>query len=332
MKLVTVEEHYSSKKIFDEIRKNNSKEQGNNDAKVGETPSEASDLIDMRIAYMDKQGIDAQVISYAGGSAMTAGMDKEQAISICQKINNEMYEAGLKVKKENKNRLYFFAHLPIAYPDEAAKELERCVKEIGFVGAMISGHYKRLFYDDEYYFPIFKKAQELDVPLYLHPGIVSENILKEYYAGKWDEKTAFSFGGYGIGWHYEVGVQVIRMMLAGVFDKLPNLKIILGHWGELVSFYMYRLDEMLDYGVQMKNKFSEYFKKNIYVNPSGMLYKEQFEYCLNTFGVDHILWGEDYPYRKMENIRSFLEKLDISEEDKNKIGYENAKKLLKINL
>ena len=324
MKLITVEEHYSSKIITDEICKLFPNQEDKNPLHSKNETDKSIELGAERIAYMDKRGIDSQVISYAGG--FTSKIDLKSAIYFCEKINNSMYESG----NQYKGRFYYFAHLPLASAVDAAKELERCVKELGFVGAMISGHYEDIPYDDEHYMPIFEKAEELDVPIYLHPGIVNGDVAKVYYQGKWDNMTAFSLAGYGIGWHYEVGIQIVRMMLSGVFDRFPNLKIILGHWGELVSFYMYRLDEMLDYGVKMKNKFSYYFKNNIYVNPSGMLYKEQFEYCQKTFGIDHILWGEDYPYRKIGNIKSFIETLDISEEAKNKIAYENARTLLRI--
>ena len=135
---------------------------------------------------------------------------------------------------------------------------------------------------------------------------------------------------FGIGWHYDVGMQVLRMMFAGVFDRLPNLKIMIGHWGELVSFYMYRTDEIPQEVTGLKKKISDYFKENIYVNPSGMLYTEQFRYCLDTFGVDHITWGEDYPYRKKEDIRSFLENCDLSDEEKEKIAHGNVESLLHI--
>ena len=204
------------------------------------------------------------------------------------------------------------------------------MKELGFVGAMISGHYHDLPYDDEHYLPIFKKAVELDVPVYLHPGIVSPAITEKYYKGSWSPRAAFLFSGFGVGWHFDVGVQVLRMMMAGVFDKLPELKVMIGHWGELVSFYMYRTDEIPQEITGLKRKFSDYFKKNVYVNPSGMLYGEQFRYCLETFGADHITWGEDYPYRRNDDIRRFLENFDLSEEDKEKIAHGNAERLLHI--
>ena len=324
MKLINVEEHYASKNISEKIKKLLSEQEGNVSLDVGDAAPGVTDLAVTRIPYMDKRKIDTQVISYAGG--LPATMEKEYAVPLCKEVNDEMYEE----MKKNPGRFYAFAHLPLSSPEDAAIELERCVKELGFVGAMLSSHYKDLPYDDVFYLPIFEKAQELDVPVYLHPGMVRQDVVNAYYKGDWDSRTTFLLSGFGIGWHYDVGMQAVRMMTAGVFDRLPKLKIILGHWGELVSFFMYRLDEMMDAGVKSEKKFSDCFKENIYVNPSGMLYAEQLRYCLDTFGVDHILWGEDYPYRQKEDIRTFLEEFELSAEDREKIAHGNAEQLFHI--
>ena len=332
-KLITVEEHYNSLYMNGKVREILEKTKNHIDMKApgagsNQNQPDASDAVyklgSDRIAHMDAVGIDAQVISFAG--AMPAIMEPEISIPLCRKLNDESAEKAAQYP----GRFYFFAHLPLGDGQEAAAELERCVKELGFVGAMITGHYHDLPYDDELYYPIFEKAQELDVPIYLHPGFVSNTITDYYYKGSWSPQVTALLSSLGIGWHYDVGMQILRLMFAGVFDKLPDLKIMTGHWGELVSFYMYRTDEIPQKLTGLNRKISEYFKENIYVNPSGLLYPEQFRYCLDTFGPDHIMWGEDYPYRRKENIRSFLEAYDISDEDKEKIAHLNAEKLLHI--
>ena len=329
-RLITVEEHYGSEAVNKKIRKafaeqGTEEEKKSIDRATGTAAAPGvTELGAERIAYMDAHGIDTQVISYASG--IPATMEPEFSVPLCRDVNNEMAEKAAQYP----GRFYLFAHLPLGDGDRAAKELERCVKELGFVGAMISGHYHDLPYDDEHYLPVFEKAQELDVPVYLHPGLVSPAITERYYKGSWSDRATFMLSGFGVGWHYDVGMQVIRMMLAGVFDELPKLKIMIGHWGELVSFYMYRTDEIPQEITGRKKKFSDYFKENIYVNPSGMLYAEQFRYCLETFGAEHILWGEDYPYRRKEDIRSFLENFNLSEEEKEKIAHGNAEALLHI--
>ena len=329
-RLITVEEHYNSKAvnkkiiaIYEKYGTEEEKQQSVAGLSGAAAPG-VTDLGAKRIAYMDEHGIDAQIISYTGG--IPAAMEPEFSVDLCRDVNNEMAEKA----SAYPGRFYLFAHLPLGDGEAAAAELERCVKELGFVGAMISGHYHDLPYEDPHYFPIFEKAAELDVPIYLHPGIISPAITERYYKGNWSPQMTFLLAGYGVGWHYDVGVQVLRMMAGGVFERLPNLKIMIGHWGELVSFYMYRSDEIPQEVSGMKKKFSEYFKENIYVNPSGMLYPEQLRYCLETFGPDHIMWGEDYPYRRKDNIRSFLETFDLSGEDREKIAHGNAENLLHI--
>ena len=329
-RLITVEEHFGSDAVNEKIRKiyeeHGTGEQKRSLGVVAGTAVApgANEMGPERIAYMDAHGIDTQVISYASG--VPATMEPEYSVSLCRDVNDEM--AGNAARYPG--RLYAFANLPLGDGDEAAKELERSVKELGAVGTMISGHYHGLPYDDDLYFPIFEKAQELDVPVYLHPGLVDPVIREKYYQGKWSDRMTFLLSGFGVGWHYDIGMQVVRLIASGLFDKLPQLKIMTGHWGELVSFYMYRLDEIPQETTGLNKKFSDYFKENIYVNPSGMLYKEQLQYCLATFGADHITWGEDFPYRRKDDIRSFLEKCDLTEEDREKIAHGNAEKLLKI--
>lgn len=227
MKLINVEEHYMSKNISDKIEKMLSEQEGNVSLAVGDAAPGVTDLAETRIPYMDERKIDTQVISYASG--LPATMEKEYAVPLCKEVNDEMYEE----MKKNQGRFYAFAHLPLSSPEDAADELERCVKELGFVGAMLSGHYKDLPYDDSFYLPIFEKAQKLDVPVYLHPGMVRKDVVDAYYKGEWEPRTTFLLAGFGVGWHYDVGMQVVRMMTAGVFDRLPKLKIILGHWESL---------------------------------------------------------------------------------------------------
>ena len=328
-RLITVEEHYNSKSVTEKIRKifeehGTEEERRTIGAATGDAAPGVTDLGAERIAYMDAHGIDAQVISYASG--IPATMEPEYSVELCRDANNDMAAHAA----EYPGRFYLFAHLPLGDGEAAAQELERCVKELGFVGAMMSGHYHDIPYDDEHYFPIFAKAQELDVPVYLHPGMVSPKITEHYYQGSWSPRATFMLAGFGVGWHYDVGMQLLRMMMGGVFDRLPELKIMAGHWGELVSFYMYRSDEIPQEVTGLDRKISDYFKQNIWVNPSGMLYPEQFRYCLETFGPDHITWGEDYPYRRKDDIRSFLESFDLTEEDREKIAHGNAEKLLHI--
>lgn len=320
-KLVCVEEHYSSPAIKAKIQKIIGAE-GAALASATETDRLAADLGAGRIAYMDAVGVTTQLLSCA--DEYPSLLPPQYAARLCRELNDEMHRAA----EAQPGRYACLAALPLGSPAMAADELERCVKELHFAGAMLIGHYESRPYDDEWYFPIFRKAEELDVPVYMHPCKVDPAIADKYYNGAWSPQCAALLSGFGIGWHYDVGMQAVRMMLAGVFDRLPRLKIILGHWGEVVAFYMHRLDEIPQAVTHLNKPLSRYFKENVYVNPSGMMYEEQFRFCMATFGAEHILWGEDYPYRRPDNIRTMLEKLDISESERDKIAYLNAQKLL----
>ena len=190
-RLITLEEHYTSKAVNEKIIKMIHDAPGAEECRLAAAPDPsrtapgADELGAERIAYMDAHGIDAQVVSYASG--IPATMEPELSIPLCRDVNNEMAEKAAAYP----GRFYLFAHLPLGDGREAAEELERCVKKLGFVGAMLSGHYHDLPYDDEHYFPIFEKAQELDVPVYLHPGLVSPAVSERYYKGSWSAQTAF---------------------------------------------------------------------------------------------------------------------------------------------
>lgn len=329
-KLITLEEHYSSPAInrkAAEMMAKDGLKAGFNDAQGGggEMARLVQHIDDERIAYMDKAGIDMQIISLAGN--VPAGLDAKYSVPLCRDANDEMEALTSKYP----GRFAVFANLPLADGEAMAEELERCVKEKHFVGAMLSGHYNGIPYDDKSYESLYSKAEELDVPIYLHPGLVDPVVSDKYYKGSWSPKVQFELAGYAIGWHYDVGMQAVRMILAGVFDRHPDLKIIIGHWGEVVAYFMDRMDEIKQEDTGLKKPVSRYFEENIYVNPSGMTYDANFRYCLEKFGADHILWGEDYPYRIPDNIRSMLENADISNIDKEKIAHGNAEGILKLN-
>ncbi len=328
-KLITLEEHFSSpvinQKAAEMLAKDGLKT-GYNDAQGGggEMARLVQHIDDERVAYMDKAGIDMQIISLAGN--VPSNLDAKYSIPLCKEANDETDRLISKYP----GRFAAFANLPLADGNAMAEELERCVKEKHFVGAMIAGHYHGIPYDDPSFDPLYSKAEELDVPLYLHPSLVDPAIQEKYYKGSWSPKVQFELAGYGVGWHYDVGMQVVRMILAGVFDRHPNLKIIIGHWGEVVAYFMDRLDEIKQEDTGLKYPISRYFEDHVYVNPSGMTYDANFRYCLEKFGVDHILWGEDYPYRRPENIRSMLEGADLSNGDIEKIAHGNAERILKL--
>ena len=335
MKIITVEEHFMSKRVNDRIKEMMLKQGDVNLSMYNYVDnfvenSLITNLDEKRIAYMDKVGVDAQVVGYGNNPPMS--ISGHDAVELCRLANDELYEAIQKYP----GRFYGYATIPVGEPKEAVKEIERCVKELGFVGVMVQGTYQGHFLDEKRFLPIFEKCAELDIPMYFHPGAVNDNVYNAYYKGDWSDNVTRTFSGYGLGWHYEVGVHIVRLILAGVLDRLPNLKIIIGHWGELMPYYFDRMDMGLNQFVTgLKHPISYYFKNNIYTNPSGMFFKDDMDFCLKTFSADHILWGQDFCYLNNEfvntdNVKSFLEEYDIDKETKEKIAHGNAEKLFKI--
>jgi uncharacterized protein len=285
----------------------------------------AADLGEGRIKAMDAEGVQMQVVSY-GTPAQLAPRD--QAVSLTQEANNRLAKAIT----SNPGRLSGFAVLPWQDPKAAAGELARSVNELGLKGALIVGRPGDTFLDDPRYLPVFQKLHDLKAPLYVHPFYAMPVVQKAYYSGFSPEVTAqFSLAGWG--WHHEAGIQVLRLLLSGIFEKFPGLKLISGHWGEMVPFFLERLDDTIPPKVSgLSRSISETYKSNVWVTPSGMFDLAHFEFIYKIMGPDRIMWSVDYPYVTMDGTREFLENLPIGEFDKEKIAHRNAESLLGLSL
>lgn len=335
MKIICIEEHFISKKVNDRIKDVMVSQWIVNESMFNYIDnfmnnSLISNIWDERIAYMDKVGVDTEIVWYGNNSPMFIKWD--EAVELCRMANDELYAAT----KKYPGRFYGYATLPIDNVSESVKELERCVKELWFVGVLTWWILDWEFFDNERFFPIFEKCVELDVPFYIHPWIIKKEVMKEYYQWNWSPMVANNFSWYGIWWHYEVWVHVLRIILAWILDKLPNLKIIIGHRWELLPYYFDRLDMWLNpQQTWLQHPISYYFKNNVYTNPSGMYFKDDMDFCLKVMGKNHILWWQDFPYLNNEftnadNVKTYLEEYDIDSETKEMIAYKNAEKLFKI--
>lgn len=332
MKIITVEEHFMVKEIndkFNEVIKPKDEFDKNQldfvNIFVGK--GEITDIDERRIAFMNANEIETQIIGYGNNSPMHISKENG-AYELCKLANDKLAEAC----KKYPGRLYGYATLPVDDVEASVKELERCVKELGLVGVMFNGPFQGHFLDEERFYPIFEKAAELDIPVYLHPTEVSKELRDYYYSGSWNARTTNVFSGFGIGWHYDTGVALMRFILSGIFDKLPNLKMIVGHWGELLPYYFDRMDQNLSTGVtNLEHNIKYYFKNNVYTDPSGIWSKDDFDFVLKTFDKEHILWAQDYPYGINDiNVKTFLEEYNIDDETREMIAHKNAEKLFKI--
>ena len=325
MRLITLEEHFTAQEIIDENNKFNEVTGFyKNMVFVGNS---LTDIDNERIKFMDEHRIDMQVLSYT--SPVSDKVPASEAVRICKRANDILAE---KVKAQPE-RFAAFATLPMADPVEAAKELERCVKEYGFCGALLAGQYQGHFYEEKSFFPIFAKAAELDVPVSFHPAPINPVIQDYYYTSpEYSQFVAGQFASAGFGWHVDVGIHEVRLILSGIFDKLPNLKIIAGHWGELIPAYLERLDYMMTpQSTGLRKKISDYYKKNFYITPSGILSSMQFEYMVKLMGAEHILWAIDYPYIREGDFYGFLMNADfLTQEQKELIAHKNAERILHI--
>lgn len=333
-KIITIEEHFILKNISQKVVAFNTKKssgilpnasvQKELMAIVLPTLNDIADVGERRIQFMNEAGIDMQVLSYGAGSPQNI-TDKVLAIELCQETNNEL----AKLIKTHPTRFSGFAILPVADPNAAAEELERTTKQLGLKGAMLSGTFNGRFFDEPEFLPIFAKAQDLNVPLYMHPAIIEKNVAEHYYqSDNWSAVAGAMFATAGLGWHLDSGIAMLRLIASGIFDKLPNLKLISGHWGELVPFFLNRLDDQLGKTLQLNRKISDYYKSHIYITPSGLFSENQLKYAIAEVGADNIIYSGDYPFLIDKNTKEFLETADISKRDKEKIAYKNVEKLL----
>ena len=335
IQLINIEEHFTDQRILDAMAEFTSKLP----APTGKYKEIADffqghtlvgdallDVENIRLPHMDSLGVGMQILSYP--TPISDVIPAEEAVKISRQANDILAE----IVSEHPDRFRAMALLPMADPEAAALELERTVKELGLVGAMLYGQYKGRFYDEPEFFPIFEKAAELDVPVSFHPAYINQSVMEHYYmSDSFSPIVGAELSSAMFGWHLDVGIHVVRMVLSGIFDKLPDLKIISGHWGENIPFFFDRMDymqNMVDTG--LKKKISEYYRDNVYITPSGIVSENDMDYILKVFGAEHIIWSEDYPYIKTSDIRFFLDNSDLTDEQKYMIARGNAEKLYKI--
>ncbi|MCJ1389979.1 hypothetical protein MMC18_002837 [Xylographa bjoerkii] len=281
-----------------------------------------------RIDDMDAAGITIQVLSLGGVGAQD--IRGHYGIPFAKNVNNTLSKAVHESPQPERFRC--FAHLPMQTPSEAANELQRCVQELGFVGAMTYGQAGGKFLDDQSYDSLLAMAQQLDVPIYIHPGDPPEELMKTYYEGLPNDMGGILATG-GFGWHHEVAIQLIRMACAGTFEKFPRLKLITGHQGELLPTMLQRLDYLYPKTVLCHQRsMAQTFREQLHVTFSGMYNVPAVMAAIQTFGVERVMWSVDYPYLPTEPTPGFLRVLNdvMAPADLLKVAQTNAEKLLRI--
>ncbi|MGI5229371.1 amidohydrolase family protein [Actinoallomurus sp. CA-142502] len=228
------------------------------------------------------------------------------------------------------DRFAAFATLPVTVPDAAAAELERAVGDLGFVGTMISGTIGGRFLDDPFFSPILETAARLNVPIYLHPAPPPKPVADVYYTGFADPiNQVLATGGYG--WHYETSLHALRLIIGGVFDRLPELKVILGHLGEGVPFHLPRIDDTLTpLAGQLTKPVSDYFREHFWVTTSGYFYDGPFRLTREAFGDERLIFSVDYPFADNRRAADWFDRLDLAPEVREKIAHGTVDELLRL--
>jgi predicted TIM-barrel fold metal-dependent hydrolase len=325
MRTIAIEEHFLADG-FREVMKRNASSQGgsSNAASVAEQQAKLADLGVTRLKDMDAGGIDLQVISHTVSGVVP--LPGSEGVRLARAANDQLAAAVA----AHPDRFAGFATLPMTDPEAAADELERAVRSLGFKGAMINGTTSGRFLDDASFLPILERAVTLDVPIYVHPGVPPAAVREAYYSG-FDPAVNFSLATAGWGWHSEVGIHALRLILAGVFDRSPALQIIIGHMGEMIPFMLARINNVLTpVAKHLQRTVPEYFLQNFYITTSGFFTDPPLLLSLQTVGADRIIFSVDYPYSTNEQGRVFLESASISPADKEKISHLNAERLLKL--
>jgi len=289
------------------------------------------DFREKRIGIMDQYNIQMMILSL-NAPAIQAIHEPKRAIEISLRSNDILAEEVNRLP----DRFAGLAALPMQSPEVAIEELERCVKDLGFIGILVNGFSQigdpesAIYLDLPQYRDFWKKVEELDVPFYLHPRNPLPSDARIYDGHPWLLGPTWAFG-------QETAVHALRLMCSGLFDDFPNLKIILGHMGEGLPFNLWRVDNRNAWvneppSYPAKKTISHYFQENFYITTSGNFSTPALLTTMLEVGVDRILFSTDYPFEAVSHAANWFDNLDISENDMKKIGRENSKMLFKLNI
>jgi predicted TIM-barrel fold metal-dependent hydrolase len=280
------------------------------------------DLGALRLKEMDEAGIDIQVLSH--GAPSTQKLTGDGAVALARRVNDRLRDAV----SLHPTRFAGFAALPTSDPAAAADELERCVTRLGFKGAMLHGMANGVFLDDQRFWPIYERAAALGVPIYLHPSLPHPAVMDVYYKDYVKDFPMVIRAAWGF--TVETATLAVRLVLSGVFEKYPGLNIILGHLGETLPFFVWRIDHALARPGQKSLSFRDVFCNHFHITTSGNFSDPALICCMMELGVDRILFSVDWPFVANPPAVRWMESVPLSDADKAKILSGNAQRLLKL--
>jgi 5-carboxyvanillate decarboxylase len=275
-----------------------------------------------RIAGMDADGVDVQILSLVSPGVQTFAVDT--ALGMARDINDQLAATITKYPA----RFAGLATIAPQAPAATAKELERCITQLKLCGGIINSHTNGEYLDDQKYWPVLEAFEALDVPLYLHPRDPSPGL-----------EAPLAFPGFAVGWGYavETGTHALRMISGGVFERFPKLKVVLGHLGETLPFLLDRIDnryqwQFATFGLRptLKRLPSEYFRDNFVITTSGMNYRAPVEAAVQSMGVDKVLFAADYPLEVQKDAVNEMEGIPLTSTAKRKIFQDNAVRVFKL--
>ncbi len=306
-KVIALEEHFTSPKLR-ALR-------GEKDTPL---QRKLDDLGALRIREMDQAGIDLQVLSE--NNPATQNLDAETAVTLARASNDVLHEAV----RAHPDRFAGFATLPTPDPKAAADELERAVSKLGFKGAMIMGLTHGRFMDDKWFRPIFERAVALDVPVYIHPTpplpAVADAYFKEYPA----------LAVAPLGFTLETLTHTVRLVVSGLFDEFPALRIIVGHLGETMPYLMWRTNYLVAERMTLPKSFADYYRECFWLTTSGAFSDAALACAIAEMGVERILFSVDWPFIPNRLGRQWLDAAPVSDTDRALIFGGNARRLLKL--
>jgi 2,3-dihydroxybenzoate decarboxylase len=314
--IIAIEEHYGDPELVKHFPP------GVQPGVLGPIGKRIMDLTDIRLKEMDEAGVDMQVLSH--GAPATQRLEASVAVDLARQVNDRLGE----LCKAHPTRFAGFAALPTADPKASADELERTVNKLGFKGAMVHGLANGRFLDEPDFWPIFERAQALDVPIYIHPAAPDPAVTERYYKQYTKSHPAILNAAWGF--TVETGTQAVRLVLSGVFDKYPKLKIIVGHLGEGLPFLLWRIDSAFGRPENAKTAFRDVFSEHFYLTTSGNFSDPALLCSIQELGADRILFASDWPFVENKEGVDWMKQVPLSAEDREKILSGNARRLLKL--
>jgi uncharacterized protein len=327
MCIITLEEHLTFPELTERIPKEIRAKHFISDSPImQQLSSKLADITGERLKSMDDNGISIQVLSVAGAGADL--LDPREGPIFATQYNDAIAE---KIK-DHGDRFAAFAHLPMSAPEAAADEMERTVKTHGFKGALINGLTGDKFLDDPEFAPVLIRAERLNVPIYLHPGLPPKAVADAYYSNL-PKHSGMLLSIAGWGWHSETAIHVLRLIISGTFDRYPKLKLIIGHMGEMLPMMMVRCDHAFKpekVGINRRSVVDT-LREQVYITTSGIFTNPPLMTAIDTFGIDNIMFSVDYPFSTNEQGKEFLDHIALPAEQLEKITHHNAEKLLNLN-